>query len=273
MWKLAALITALVMMSTLPVHSVPVASNALWVWDEPAPSQVRLAVRKGFDTLYVQLRPHASRSRQMRKLLRHARRRDVAVWAMGGRKEWTLDPEPLVRFVREARRVPGIEGIVLDIEPHALPEWKVETNRRRLMRAFLRRLDRARTVAGDTPVLAAVPFWFDHDGYRLRGRTLTEHVLDRTDGIIVLAYRDRAEGTDGILTLAGGEVRAASRAGKTAVIAVQTADDELDKLGFFEEGRRAMERELELVRRAFATAEGFGGLSVHHLDSYRALRP
>ena len=83
---------------------------------------------------------------------------------------------------------------------------------------------------------------------------------------------DRADGSDGILRHTVGEIVAGAAADKPVMIGVQTAADELDKLTFYEEGAAAMERELDAVRQALTGAAGFGGIAVHHLDSYRRLR-
>jgi hypothetical protein len=97
-----------------------------------------------------------------------------------------------------------------------------------------------------------------------------EHVAERVDGIVVMAYRDRADGSDGILRHTVGEIVAGAAADKPVMIGVQTAADELDKLTFYEEGAAAME--LDAVRQALTGAAGFGGIAVHHLDSHRRLR-
>lgn len=279
MGKRTACVAVLVLVAAsapAPVRPAPAPpprepGRALWVWSRPSPEQARLAARRGFDQLWIQVTTGATREPAMGRLARQARRRGIALWAMGGRAEWSLDPAPMVRFIEESRRSRRFAGIVLDVEPHVLEPWKDAARRPELMRAFLRALDAARAAAGDEPLLAAVPFWYDHDGYRLGGRTLLEHVLARVDGVVVMAYRDRAGGADGILALARNEVLLAGAAGKRAVIGVQASRDQLDKLGFAEEGAAAMERELAGVARALAGAPGFGGLAIHHYDSYRLL--
>jgi hypothetical protein len=254
-----------------PARPLPEPARALWVWSRPSPEHARVAARRGFDELWIQVTSGLTRERSMRQLVRQAQRQQVALWAMGGRKEWALDPEPMVRFIEESRAAGWFAGIVLDVEPHALPAWKDTARRPQIMREFLRSLDAAREAAGDELLLAAVPFWFDHDSYRLGDTTLFEHVLARVDGVVVMAYRDRADGRDGILQLSLNEIRRAGEAGKRAVIGVQTSPDELNKLGFAEEGAAAMERELTIAARELAGAAGFGGFAVHHYDSYREL--
>ncbi len=161
--------------------------------------------------------------------------------------------------------------------PHALWVWsRPEPGLARFARAhnFSRLLVNVPTDdAGGLPVWAAIPFWFDHDTYRLDGRSLLEQVIERVDGIVVMAYRDHAVGSDGILRHTVGELVAGAAAKRPVMIGVQTAADELDKLTFCEEGAAAMERELDALREALSGIPGFGGTAVHHFDSYRRLRP
>jgi hypothetical protein len=161
-------------------------------------------------------------------------------------------------------------GIVLDVEPYLLDSWS--TDRPRTIAAYLRMLRVAKKAAGALPLMVAVPFWFDHDAYRRGSRTLTDRVADRVDALAVMAYRDRVDGSDGVVALARGEVEAATLRDKATMIALQTAPDELDKLTFFEEGERALEVAIADIERAFADAPGFAGVALHHYRAYRELR-
>lgn len=269
--RLTALLAALFLLTVAPSPGTagPRPGRALWIWEDASPRQVRFASRHGFDRLYVQLVPGEEEG--LRRLVRTAHRRGVGAWAMGGRASWAHEPAPMIALARKAARQSGLRGLVLDVEPHALPQWDRPAPRRRLMRSFLRGLERAVRAAGELPVIAAVPFWYDHDGYHIGGRSLLEQVLERVDGVVVMAYRDRAEGRDGIVRLAGDEVRLASRTGKQVMIGVQVSPDEIDKLGFAEEGAEVMERELALVNAAFLAEPGFAGVAVHHYGSFRSL--
>lgn len=247
--------------------------HALWVWSHPEPGLARFARAHDFTRLLVNVPTDDAGSAAFVRLARAARRRNIELLAVSGHPSWALAPAGMASWVRQTRRADLYAGLLLDIEPYTLDEWHTDIGRTRLMRGYLRALKRAARGAGDLPVWAAVPFWFDHDAYRFDGRSLLEHVLERVEGIVVMAYRDSAAGNDGILSHTFGEIVAGAAAGKPAMIGVQTAPDELDKLTFHEEGAGAMEGELDAVRKALTGAPGFGGIAVHHLDSYRHLRP
>jgi hypothetical protein len=160
----------------------------------------------------------------------------------------------------------GIAGVVLDVEPYLLDEW--DTDRNRVERAYLRMLKLARRASSDLPLMAAVPFWFDHDTYRNASGTLAERVAARVDALVVMAYRDELSVGDGIVALARGEIEVAARLDKVAMVALQTAADDLDKLTFFEEDRDALGRAV----MAIEGTPGFGGVALHHYRAYRELR-
>ena len=245
--------------------------RALWVWSSPDSELLRFAGRHGIDTLYVHVPPGHASDRVFRRLARRAADAGIALWAMAGHPRWANETRTVVRWAREVVRSGLYEGLVVDIEPYVLDAWKTD-ERAALLRRYLRRLRRAAQSSGGLPFLATVPFWYDHDRYRHRGRSLLDQVLEAVDGIVVLVYRDRATGSDGILTLAAGEVSRAADLGKQAVLGIQTAADELDKLTFFEEGGVAMETELDTVVTALRNAPGFGGIAIHHYNSLRRLR-
>jgi hypothetical protein len=228
------------------------------------------AKQRGIDTLLFEIPSARLRADSTRAVLHSADRQDIRVWALSGHPEWAAGTRAAKRWTRAVAKTKGIVGIVLDVEPYLLEEWK--TNRRKAIKRYLRMLQAAKKAAGDLPVMAAVPFWFDHDGYRSREGTLAAQVAQRVDALVVMAYRDEVDGADGIATLARGELDIVGRDGKVALIALQTATDELDKLTFYEEGGRALDAAIAELRSAFGDHPGFGGVAVHHYRAYRDLR-
>lgn len=254
-----------------PDPPTPGAERALWIWSAPEPGVVATALAHRIDDLFVHVAPGGADDGNLAALLRDAEGAGIRVWAMAGAPDWADRPGRAARWVAEVSRLPGIVGTVLDVEPHVLPEWQSATARKRLLRRYLRGVERA-ARRDPRPLLAAVPFWWDHADQRFRDGAIVEHVLDRVDGVVVMAYRDRALGADGIAELAAGEIAAAGARGKRALVGVQTAPDELDKLTFHEEGRATMERALHRVRRRLGGQPGFGGFAIHHLDALLELR-
>ncbi len=55
------------------------------------------------------------------------------------------------------------------------------------------------------------------------------------------------------------------------IIAVETAPVAPDKVTFFEEGRSALDRELDIVRASLSDSAVFAGTSVHYWETFQAL--
>lgn len=171
------------------------------------------------------------------------------------------------------------DGVLDDTEPYlAAPEdWRARTPER--AQDYLDFLHGVRARIGGMTLFATIPFWYDQDPaceLALDGSavpaTLDTHVAAIADGLVVMAYRDFARGTDGILEHALGEV---SR-GPT-IIAVETSylgDDPVsDKLSFWQEGQGVMEDELALLLRDLRGEPGLVGIAIQDETAYRLLGP
>ena len=94
-------------------------------------------------------------------------------------------------------------------------------------------------------------------------------VAAEADAVTVLAYRERApailnaaEEARAILTMLGRHYR----------LGVETrASREGAHVTFFQEGRRAMERELNAVTSTIGEEATFDGIAIHELDGWRQL--
>ncbi len=262
-------VVSLIAAGTSRARATPPVARAMWVWGEADKQLPIWAQHRGIDTLLFEIPTVRLRAASTRTVIRGAQRRNINVWALSGHPHWAADHRAAKRWTRAVAGVEGLAGIVLDVEPYLLESW--EQNRKRSIRTYLRMLRAVKKAAGDLPVMAAIPFWFDHDSYRTRTGTLASAVAERVDAIVVMAYRDEVTGTDGVAAVAGGEIGIASQTGKLALVALQTAADSLDKLTFHEEGGRALDAAIVDVERAFADQRGFGGVAVHHYRAYREL--
>ena len=246
-------------------------ARALWIWHKPTLSMLSFAQEKEVTTLYLHVGPGFSEDPSIDAFLTAAEMVDIEVFALAGDPAWSTQHQPLYRWVEEVNTHGGFAGMIVDIEPYLLAEWRDPVERATLIRKYLRGLNRARRRAGATPFLATVPFWFDDPTFEFRGKTLVEHVLRRTDGLSVMAYRDRALGVDGIVDLASFEIEAASLAGKPVTISVETNSNPLDKVTFAEEGESAMEAELAIVQASFSPFPAFRGIAIHYIGSYQQM--
>ncbi|WP_169091516.1 DNRLRE domain-containing protein [Paenibacillus sp. PL91] len=193
--------------------------------------------------------------------------------------------EQIVNYNLAAEADEKFDGINVDIEPYISPDFK---NPSKFLQGEyldgLAKMIARRDAAGiNLPFGPAIPKWYDSstqgESITWNGQTkwLSEHVQDISDYISIMDYRDSADGTAGIIAGAAGEIAYAGQIGKpeSVVIGVETLDiassGDPETISFWEEGRLHMEAELDKVYAAFGVDGAFGGIAVHHYDSYRLL--
>lgn len=245
-------------------------ARALWVWDEPRSEIVGFAAANGITDVYIHAPPGFSDDARFSGFIAAAHSKGIAVQAMAGDPAWARDGGAWTGWVEEVVAHGGFDGVVFDVEPYVHPDWGTR-KQSRLIRSYLAGLDSAVGAAGGLPALAAVPFWFDE--VRVKRDTLLDRVVAASDGIVVMAYRDHAEGVDGIIDVSSTEAALASSMGRIFVIGVETGPALPEKVTFAEEGRTFMENELAIVAGHYGLTDGFGGIAVHHYGSYSTMTP
>lgn len=283
----------------------PRASRAVWIWEEESFRLLEDPVfrDKAIDFLRdrhvdrVFLYADAYKGRNLvrdkpelyRSVVRELRGCGIDVQALLGSYFLKTETYVLPEKQKEARamlrrvinyndtsaREERFSGVHFDIEPHMLDEWK--DHRRRLSLLYLERIDEWMTIARGSglEVSAAIPFWLDRYELTWRGkrRPMNEHVQSVLDTVVLMDYRDQAEGSDGIIAHAKTELDWAAVNGRRVMIGLETGDSEPSKVTFLQEGSAALEREMAKTERAFAGTGAFTGFVIHHLDTWMALKP
>jgi len=281
----------------------PSPPRAVWIWEAESyallesPRAAKRAIKflkaKGVGTLYLYADAYKGRSliqtkpKLYRKLIRRLRKEGLNAYALLG--SWHLRTHEYVLPERRAearamfRRVldynaaaapeERFAGVNLDIEPHMLDAW--EADREELLLNFLdlgRDLMTLKARSGlDLAVGPAIPFWLDGIELEWEGRRkpASEHVLDVYDYAVVMAYRDRAAGNDGMVRHASSELAYAGSLGKRLAVGVEVTPNEVKKVSFSRLGEADLERELALAAGAFGGEPAFAGFVIHHYESYR----
>lgn len=223
-----------------------------------------------------------------RRLIRRLHRRGLRVHALlgsawlkteeyvlpGKRHEALAMLQRVLNYNAASHASERFDGVSLDLEPHALPQWREQ--KEQLLRDFFDTgralMALARDAGQRLPVGAAIPFWLD--GIRLewdgRVRLASEHAIRLFDSVALMDYRTTALGPDGLIANAASELEYARRKGKRVVIGVEvTPNDNEPGTSFSNVREAAMERELALVEQAFAGNPAFAGFAIHHYRSYR----
>ena len=269
----ALLTLALVVGLVAPAAAAPAAfepgpGRDLWVWDRPGQQLIDFSLAEGIRTVYLHAGPGFDADPEYRSFVDQAHQAGLRVVAMAGDPQWAQQPADWEAWIDEVAAFGAFDGLLVDVEPYLLTGWSTKRDRNRLIRTYLRELDAM--AATGLPTAAAVPFWWDDPAYRRGKRLLIEHVMDRVDAVVVMAYRDHADGPDGILDIAATEADLADATGTTLILGVQTAPD-LDKVTFFEEGRARLEVELAAVAAAWGDRPSFGGFAIHYFRAFEVL--
>ena len=279
------------------------ARMATWMWEEDSyalldePARVADAVaflkRQGIDTLYLYADAHQGRNLIVSEPQRYARvieqlhREGLQVHALLG--SWPLHTERYIlpdmrpqalRMVqrvldynRQAAPLARFDGINLDIEPHVLDDWAQQ--RERYLQLFLQLSEvwmaLKRQSGLSLPLGPAIAFWLDgivveHAGRR---KPASEHLQDIYDHVVLMDYRNQAQGPDGILSHARDELAYGRRIGKPVWLGVETLPTDIHKLSFYFTSPAHMAQQLGEVRRELASDPAFGGFVIHHYGSYR----
>lgn len=244
------------------------ARRALWVWDGPTMDAVDVAIADGYDALFVHTAPGFDPA-DYAGFIDSAHAAGIDVYAMGGDPAWAQDRRAWKNWVGEVVDAGVFDGAVADVEPYLLPGWDNDRTRRRIINNYVSRLEAAHDASGSMDLIATIPFWWDLPEFDKKGESLAERVVARSDGIVVMAYRDSASGPDGIVAHAANEVAAAAGAGRLAWVGIETAPASLDKVTFWEEGRSAVATELAIVDQSFGA--GYAGAAIHHYGSWVSL--
>lgn len=274
---LAAVLIALFSVVPSSGRASKMPTRALWAWSWDAPSELAdFTAAEGFDRVYLYCQGGFTPG--VRATIGLLARRGVRVEALGGETNWaTNGRDGMLRFIRSARRYQHhasgparLDGIHLDVEPHALKAWTRRPGRTR--RAFLGALGAARRAAGPLPVAADLPFWFDGITLRFRGRhqTLSAAALRQLDAATIMAYRDRPAD---IIAVSRLELGQAARLGKPLTVGVETGATSPGYLTFFEEGRAALEQALARIDAVLGGKPSFAGIAVHSYGSLKTLSP
>lgn len=266
---------------------VPRPVRALWVWKPESfassgelESLLAFAGKKRIGTLFLSAGTNLlQREPQLyRHLLSRAHAQGITVHALHGEPEW-LSPdrrsgavaflEALRQYDRGSRPEERFDAIHLDVEPQSLPEWKAGKHGA-LAAQYLEFLDWIRHQAQPLALPLAVDVPVSFNRIAVGGRPLIAAILDRTDQMAVMAYKDSA-----------GKVMEASRegmgwadaAGKKVWVGVSADPAHLPANSPGGPAESDLEAIAASVEAAFQGHSCFLGVAVHDYARYRRLVP
>lgn len=129
---------------------------------------------------------------------------------------------------------------------------------------------------------AAIPFWYGMPGddgsapkeisYAGTVATMDWHLLRLVDSVAVMAYRDVAEGANGLIALAAPTLQIAETLHKDVLVALETQKPNprygvTANLTLFEEGQRGLVRMMSKISEHYAGHPAYRGIALHHYAS------
>jgi hypothetical protein len=306
-FRIAGAMLVLWSASAAPVHAADTAPRAVWIWEDDAYRMLDNAEalreveafldQQRISTIYLYADQFNSRNilvnepAKYRKLIKSAHARGFKVYALLGSAYLRTQEYILQEKRRAAKRMFGavldfnkatqdassrFDGVNIDIEPYLLDDWATGRPVRGrqyldLSALFMRMKAEAKS---NLLVGPAMPFWYDGiEDVKWKGqrRKLNEFVQDIYDYVAIMDYRNVAEGSDSIVSLAQDELDYADRMNKKVMIGVETIQTTPAKVTFFGKGGEYFEEQLALAESAMIRHRSFGGFVVHHLTTYRVL--
>ena len=275
---------------------------ALWVWEsetfrllDDAPwrrDTTHFLYRRGFNTLYLYADswkgrlPLRDEPQLYRTLISELHATGFRVYALLGSADLETQnyifPEKRAEAMAMVNRVfdynaasaagERFDGMNLDVEPYLTDLW--DRDPQQVLGLYLDLTDAIMTSkqvhGANMAVGPAMPFWYDGDTVTWHGQTrpMNEFVQSLYDYVAIMDYRDHAEGSDSIISLAADEMVFAAKMGRPIVIGVDTGPGGLQKLSFYHRNEGYMRNELAKVRARYGESPAFAGFAVHHLGTY-----
>ncbi|MCB1225613.1 MAG: hypothetical protein KDK99_07395 [Verrucomicrobiales bacterium] len=229
----------------------------------------------------------------LRAFLKQAHGRGLRVHTLGGDPSHVLKEnhprvlamvDEILAFNAEGE---AFDGIHLDVEPHVLTRWQKATAEERtelITQMVELHTQVAEHIHQAAPALSYgvdLVFWLNRtdDAGRLlypvtfRGETrdAADFLMEVTDNIGLMGYRETAEGRNGIIDLAEPLIAEADAARSRIWVGVKMADQGLPHETFFGRSEEEMMQELEKVEHRFRSHRGFAGLSFFHYGPFRQM--
>jgi hypothetical protein len=222
-----------------------------------------------------------------------AESKGIVVDAEAGWRNWGEDDNlykgfAIVNYVKNfnASRQNKFRGFQYDVEPYLLDSY--EKNKVSVLKNFIKLIDQTENFMSTSTLKFSVviPDFYDEkdqltpkfsyngrDGYTLNHLL---NILDRRpdSSIIVMSYRNFAEGQDGAIEISKNEMQTADRGAFNTkiIIAQETGDVTPTYITFHGTSKNYLLRELDKINSVFAAYSNFGGLAIHYANAFVALK-
>lgn len=242
-------------------------SNTLGVWwwhSDDIDKHLDFAHKNGVDEIYYS---DVNFDENTVSFISKANALDIKVYALWGEHDWGEDRSDFDSLMNKYKSynasnpTTAFSGVHLDIEPHQFDDF--DEYRSTYLYNYVKFVYNTNNIYGDIDIHYDIPFWFDDEiTYKDITKKVYEHVIDNSDKVVVMSYRDSA--TE-IYDTAIDELRYANSMKKSISISVEMNSNEGDKVSFKEEDKRVLYSELEKLPNTIV--EEFG-VAIHHIETW-----
>lgn len=233
-----------------------------------------------------------------RSLLRAAHTQSIRIHSLGGDPSHALTQnhprvlamaDAFLGFNQAGKSDEHFDGMHLDIEPHALPQWKLASDEEKcgLLAQFVdintKVAERLHSAAPGIAYGADIVFWLGKtksDGspaYPITYRSVTKdaarHLLDALDNVAIMSYRNTSGGRNGIIALVEKTILHADTAKGRAFVGVKMAKIGPETESFFGRTEQEMMTELGPVDETYRGHHGYAGLAFFMYEAFRTMPP
>lgn len=238
---------------------------------------LEFAKEKNLNFLYTRLDRRKDFS-AYKSFVERAHKAGIEVHAMGGHPNWALakGEERLKMFINYVTTYNNtvaeeqkFDGIHLDIEPYVLPEWSKDKNG--VLRTWKDNIELfVDEVKKESELETSVDLAMWLDDHEIPGEedsSFSRWMINQLDHTTLMAFRDYAKGSGGILDVSKEEMEFATNLDKPIIISVEMKQNEsVEHISFHEEGEKEMEEALEQTEEELSQKSSYKGYVVHAYD-------
>lgn len=270
-----------------PATAEDVDIRAAWVWQAQSVKSagdelLENAAKHKINRLYVNVDTTIS-NEVYRAFIAKADRKGIAIEALGGDPSWGVQGRegPMLRLTswvqdynQAVEASERFDAIHLDVKPYVLPAWKEDA--KPLVQSWISNMKMVLNQAkqdGGIAVHVDLPFWLD--SYTVKGdrtaddadnEALSHWFIQNVDHVTLLAYRDNAQGSNGIIRIIEQEMQWADASGTSVTVGVNTKPMPGEEFtSFAGKGSAQLENALQEVATAFREHKSYAGSAVHDL--------
>lgn len=262
------------------ITSADKAQRSTWIWDSKLIETdgdriLQFAANQKLTAIYLRYEKTYPGQDVYRNFIRRANDLGIKVEALAGQSDWIYDNNHIyiqqwmatvTQYNASVGATERFQGFHFDIEPYTLDMWK--TNQTwvleqwmatiRFIESQVKSTDRSMKLAFD------IPFWINSLTVPGSSYSFSAWLMEKADSVVIMAYRNKALGGNGIIARAKAIVLEAATLKKQAVIAVDTLPSmEADYTTFYKSNSSLMESELKQVKESLSPYPSYIGIAVH----------